>query len=862
MQKTILIVTMILLVILLPNLSLSQIREFSFTTTWDDKAVNCSSCAYDELKDRIYTAFTKDLNLRGEFEHLGEIIDVQYEGFTLPSYYDVNALPTSPDFKIDFGKSRSQNFVSIYYYPIVNIDGVAKIVKNVKLKTESTAVNQTFDRAATFASSSVLSSGSWFKIGIPKSGVYKMDQTYLNSIGVNTTGLNPNSINVYGNHMPKLPIANNDYHPDDLIKNSIYIHGDVDNSFDNGDYILFYATGPDIENVSGDDFLIRKNNIDTLNYMFIHIDASDTPKRIGSMPNSTSTVTHVLSTFDDAVLHEKNEVNLLKSGSVWLGENFDVLPTTTISLTLKDVNTNSNIDLKTVYASFMKSGTGALDVSVNGVLKDNVVSSTTGGSYSEATLFTSSSNFGVSSESLSFSLTWNASSPSSKAWLDYLLINYERNATIASEQILMRDLGSVGLGNVVQYTIAGSNSTSSFWEVTDPVNVKLLQGSLTGSTYTFIQSADSLRSFVAFNSNQTYSPIFLSSVVNQNLHATPQLDYVIVTHSSLTTQAERLANLHRQKGLDVLVVDIQDVYNEFSGGVSDPVAIRWLMKMFYDRALGDPSLMPKYLCLFGDGSYDPLNRLENNNYLVATYNDADTDNSIDYLDSFTSDDFFGILDDSESMAASDMVDVAIGRIPVSTIEDAEGVVNKIEHYMNYGSSFYTNTTGVQCDENGYSSSFGDWRNRLVLMADDEDSGQFVRDCEKMSDSTQKLFPEMNIVKIYLDAYQQIITSGGQRYPDVEEAINQNMNKGALVFNYVGHGGETGLTLERALTYSMIENWNNVNNMTVFISATCEFSRFDDPERVSAGERTLTYPVGGAVALLTTTRLVLVTVNSK
>jgi len=241
--------------------------------------------------------------------------------------------------------------------------------------------------------------------------------------------------------------------------------------------------------------------------------------------------------------------------------------------------------------------------------------------------------------------------------------------------------------------------------------------------------------------------------------------------------------------------------------------------------------------------------------MVPTFNNVDTDNDIDYVDSYTADDFFGILDDLEAMSAGDMMDIAVGRIPTETIEDAEVVINKIEHYLNFGSYLYSNTSGIQCDVSGYSSSFGDWRNRLVLMADDENNAQFVIDCEELSDSTEKLYPEINIVKIYLDAYKQTVTSGGQRYPEVEEAINQNMNKGALVFNYVGHGGETGLTLERAVTIPMIESWSNVNNMTVFISATCEFSRYDDPERVSAGEKTLLTPYGGAVGLLTTTRLV-------
>ena len=271
--------------------------------------------------------------------------------------------------------------------------------------------------------------------------------------------------------------------------------------------------------------------------------------------------------------------------------------------------------------------------------------------------------------------------------------------------------------------------------------------------------------------------------------------------------------------------------------------------------------MPKYLCLFGDGTYDPLNRLNNNNYLIPTYNSVESGSNVDYINSYTADDFYGLLDDNEGIFASNLLDIGVGRLPVSNLEEAEHVVNKIEHYMMFGSNLYNNASGVQCDNDGYATSFGDWRNRIVLMADDEDFGQFVNDCESLSDTVIKYHPEINVVKIYLDAYQQVVTSGGQRYPDVEEAINQNINKGALVFNYVGHGGETGLSLERVVNVPMIQNWINVNNLTVFISATCEFSRFDDPGRISAGETTLLSPYGGAVGLLTTTRLVQVSVNT-
>lgn len=845
------------------NYSFGQTKDFTFKTSWDTNKNRCFPCDYNDAVNKVYSSSTVEMGLRGDHLHSYQLVSVSYKEIDFPSFYDKSALPTDINLKVDFGSARKQNFVTVTFYPIILQAGTAKLVEEVIIQTESESISVgQFDRTATFASSSVLSSGEWYKIGVSKTGVHKIDQTLLSNMGVSVSGLNPNHINIYGNHFPQMPIDNNTFRHDDLVKNSIYINGDGDNSFDASDYILFYATGPDVESLNSTEIYRSKNELDSLNYYFIHISSADSPQRVGVTSSSTGTVTHSVSSFNDAVLHEQNTTNLLKSGQQWIGEQFDVELSKSISISLPDVNTASPVSMKTSVASIIKSGTGDLQILVNGTQQDYISCSDLWGSLTEAMLNASLVNFTTSTPTLNLTLNFIRTSPASVAWLDYILFNYERNATLATDQILIRDLPSVGAGNVSQYSVSGSSSSSFFWEVTDPTNASFVQGNLAGSTYTFTLNSDSLRSIAAFNANQAYTPVFVAKVENQNLHALPQADYIIVTHESLKPQADRLADLHRNKGTSVHVVEIQKVYNEFSGGISDPIAIRWIMKMFYDRAGGDPALMPKYLCLFGDGSYDPLNRIEGNNYLIPTYQSPGTFDKISYAESFTSDDFFGLLDDLEQMLPSDMIDVGIGRIPASTLEEASHVVDKIEHYMNFGSYLYSGSGGVQCDDNGYASTFGDWRNKLVLMADDEDNGTFVADCESLSDSTEKLYPEMNIIKIYLDAYKQEITSGGQRYPEVVEAINQNITRGVLVFNYVGHGGETGLTLERTVTYSQIENWNNINNMCVFISATCEFSRFDDMERVSAGERTLTSPYGGAVGLLTTTRLVYISLNSE
>lgn len=839
----------------------SQRTEISVFTEWSEGQKRCFPCELNTVTNEVTGTQVKELNFRGDFTFTGEVLNLSFQEVEIPSYFDKNALPSAPNVVVEFGSARGQNYLIVNYNPLILENGKVKMVKEIQIAVDGVNSPQNFDRSNSFASSSVLSSGDWYKIGVRRGGMFKIDYSFLSSIGVAMSGLNPNHINVYGNHTPRLPLLNSYYRPDDLLKNSIFIEGDADGSFDPGDYILFYATGPDEISYNTSTIEIKENSKDSMDYYFIHIDASDAPKRISSVSNSSNPVTHNVTSTNAVVYHELNDTNLLKSGDTWLGEHYDIVLDYSYNFNLDQISTTDSIIMKTRIASAKKSGTANMSLRLNGIEVDNITCPPLQGDFNVGNLVTSTTKFISTSANVLIETSFTRSSPNTAAWMDKIQLNYRRNLNMVNNQFLIRDLTSIGTGNVASYSISGASADVKVWEVTDGANAQQVNGSLSGGTFTFIQNADSLRQFVVFKQSQAFSPEFVGQFTNQNLHALPQVDYLIITHPLLKTQAQRLADLHLAQGTSVNLVEIGQVYNEFGGGAADPIAVRWFAKMFYDRAGGDPSLMPKYLCLFGDGSFDPLNRVQNNNYLLPTYQNSDPSPFMTFTGSFTSDDFFGILDDTESMSASDLIDIAVGRIPVDDIESATDVVNKVEHYMNFGSYLYSNATGIQCEEDGYSSTFGDWRNKLVLMADDENGGKFVSDCEKSADSTFKNHPEINIEKIYLDAYLQIVTSGGQRYPDVEEAINQNMRRGALVFNYVGHGGETGLAHERVVTISMIQNWANVNNLCVFISATCEFSRFDDPGRVSAGEITLTTPYGGAVALLTTTRLVYISLNS-
>ncbi len=269
--------------------------------------------------------------------------------------------------------------------------------------------------------------------------------------------------------------------------------------------------------------------------------------------------------------------------------------------------------------------------------------------------------------------------------------------------------------------------------------------------------------------------------------------------------------------------------------------------------------MIKYLCLFGDGTYDPKNRIDNNNNFIVTYQ---VDNSENHISALVTDDYFGMLDDNEAIYDSDLIDIGVGRLLISDATQAKQQVDKIEHYMKNGSQLFQSANANCCLDDNSSLTFGDWRTKVVQIADDEENGYFIKnDTEPQYEILKANHRELNVDKLYMDAYTQQTSAGGQRYPDVYDAITDRINRGTLVMNYVGHGGEVGLAEERVVTIPQIQSWKNINALTLFVSATCEFTKYDDPSRVSAGEWMSLNPNGGAIALMTTTRSVFFGVNS-
>jgi hypothetical protein len=725
---------------------------------------------------------------------------------------------------------------------------------NLQLNTASASQNKTLSaqQVHMYASTSVLASGKWFRIGLTKDGIYKLSYTFLKNLGLDVTGVDPRNIRVYGNGGGQLPFANSTYRRDDLTENAIVIQGESDGKLDSADYVLFYGQGPNrwtYQSSACPPFQHHKNLYSDTTYYFVTAELG-AGKRITQQASLTTPTDNVTS-FDDYAFTEDDVTNLLKSGREWYGFNFDILTTFNATYSFPNIDATSPAIVKTDLVSRNGNSSNYL-VSCGSASQTLTAPSVPVNLYYGD--YAADANGCLNASNPSSLLNVNVSKQTATAvgWLNYVEVNVRRLLNMTGDQMLFRDSKSIGAGKVAQFNVS-SPGNIQIWEVSDPTNITLQTATNNSGTFQFAVASDSLREFIAFTGNSYYTPTAIGTVPNQNLHALPQADLVIVVNSLLLNEANTLANYHRNRdNMSVVLVTPQQIYNEFSSGAQDVSAIRDFMKMFYDRKTNYADL-PKYLLLFGDGSYDNKHQLQNNTNLIPTYQ---SDNSHDPTGSYVSDDFYGLLDDNEGNwieTAGDLVDIGIGRLPAKNAQEAQAMVNKIIKYSNPAPP--SAALGAVCNNIENTSPFGDWRNMICFIGDDEDNDTHISQADQMATLVNSSYKNYNIDKIYFDSYVQEATPGGNRYPDVTDAINKRVSKGALIMNYTGHGGELGLAHERVVEITDIESWNNLYRLPLFVTATCEFSRFDNPALTSAGEDIILNANGGGIALLTTVRLV-------
>ena len=461
---------LLLSLILATAFSFAQTFDIQFETSWDDDREICVPCDYIAPTGEVYTTITKPINIRGKADFSYSIASVKYITVDFPAQYDKKVLPGSPEIEIAFGKAGAENFINAYYNPLIYRAGKVEMIESITVSVDANSVSDEFDRDFEFASSSVLASGEWYKIGIQADGIQKLTYSDLSELGISVGSINPNHINIYGNHTPELPIDNSVERQDDLVKNAIFIQGGGDGSFDEGDYILFYGKGPQVVQQSSFEFLPRKNKIDSLNYMFIHIDASDSPSRIGTVNSTDIPFTNVVNSFTSYALHENNEENLLKSGDGWYGKHFEGSNLTySFTLGVENRDVSEPVTLETHYVVASKSGSSGLKVNINGVEVDDIPAGTLEGSYVVATAESNELDFTSGTSSFNVDLTFYRSSAASEAWLDYMRFQFIKQLRMGVNQMIVHDLRTVGPGAVNQFNISNADGNTKVWEITKPI---------------------------------------------------------------------------------------------------------------------------------------------------------------------------------------------------------------------------------------------------------------------------------------------------------------------------------------------------------------------------------------------------------
>ncbi len=675
---------------------------------------------------------------------------------------------------------------------------------------------------------SVLASGKWVKAQTNQSGIHKITFAALKSMGFQI----PQKVKMFGVPPGKLPQMNSSLSFDDLTQYPIWQTKDKQSN----DVFLVYVPG----NVKWEFDPISKSFIHSINqfaqgnsFLYLTEDVG-ADQSVRLKPSITENPFVIVTEFDDLVVFEEETYNLLETGNRWFSSQ--LTPNSTLEKTFKFQNHIKSEPVKINIAAAARCDfSSSLNLSVNNTANE-IINFSAYSNFAEADYADLRENVyskAIEGDDLRISFKYN-SPANGRCWLDYIRLQTRCKLNMQGGQLIFCDSRTVGPGNIAEFRMGNAGSGLKIWEVTSPLKPIEIQSATGSDTLSFKAATDTLRRFIAFDPLYDFPGIEKTEdVPNQNLHGLATPDMLIVTSPDFRSEAERLALFHRQNsGLEVTVVNVSPIFNEFSGGIADVTAIRNFVRHLYRKSLTNNTSKLKYLLLFGKGTYDNLHPATTENpCFIPTWQ---SESSLNPASSFVTDDYFGLLGEDEG-GQKGIVDIGIGRIPCVSASEAKAVVDKILHY---------NT----------SPAMGEWRNNICFVGDDEDNNIHVSDSEQLANFVNQNYPAFYTDKIYLDAFKEE-TTPEKRYPDVNKALSNRVKEGALIINYVGHANEEGLAHEKILTISDIDSWSNVDKLPVFVTATCEFSRWDLKNKQSAGEHVLLKTVGGGIALFSTTRLV-------
>jgi hypothetical protein len=801
------------------------------------------NCVYDEVNDAV-PKIVEIIDLSDDFESISvELINM--ETSRSDNHFEMlDASSLKPFFEVNYetGYLNKKPVAVVKIALVSQRNGQVYFLNKADISISYNGLKKSTHHRE-FKSNSVLATGNWRKIKTTQSGVYKITYEELQGWGMS----NPADVRIYGTGARMLSKRNDSDDPDDLYENPIYMETHGDGIFNAGDYILFYGQGnikymydkptnrySHIKNLYSDD-----------GAYFVTTDLGP-GKRIVSENNNSQTEHFTTNSVDVNLVWDDDVQNPISSGRLKYGELFTPGDKRDIVFNIpSNIVSNENITIQTQSIGFQiideplcsfefKIGETPIHRSVFPGYYPNP--------YGEVwyTIY-QTSRLNITQSPIKISTKFHATSIAARAAIDFVRVTARVDLSLFSaNSLFFADSKNISDGTVKQFQIGGN--VSFVWNVTDPLNPKNMVLEKSGAMSSWKHNNDNNQFYIAFNNAGVLSVADLGVQANQNIHGKPVPDMIIVTAPLFRQEAERLADYRRsESNLDILILEPEEIYNEFSSGIPDVSAIRNMACMFYQKS-GGGSKTFKYLLLIGDGSYDNKWAAKTNNHIL-TYQNLE---SLNKKISSESDDFFGLLDTGEggeNLYGGDtlkgLLDIGVGRLPVETSFDAQTVVNKIINYSK-------------------NPTLDAWKNELTFLADDADNAgdaELQKQAYHLAAIIMSKYPWFHNNLIFMDAYNQISTPTGQRYPAVREAINSIIHKGTLIFNYTGHGSPNQFAHESAIDKSMVNSWKNINYLPFFMTASCEISPYDNHKLKSIGEMILLNPNGGAVSMFTTTRLV-------
>jgi hypothetical protein len=707
-------------------------------------------------------------------------------------------------------------------------------------KAQLTKTMQTGLRKTT-TGNSPFAQGDWYRISVTDAGMYKLNFDYLRKLNISISDIN--SIRLFGNGGLIIPDNNTDPRPDSLVEIPRLVVRKNSSGIDTADYIVFYGCGVRgwSYNAYDKNFQHYINPYTDTNYYFFTVSQGTAGRQMDSIVSANSASTSV-QYFQEKIFNEKEQTNLLNTGKRWAWSEFSGINNTyTYYNSLPGIVSNTQVN----YAfNFMRRSpsTDYLYIFENGKQlqqSQSAMGAATSMSigetdpYAEDLLVTATGGLPQPDSSRSVvKIQMTINDQTSETWLDWLEIYYQRKFEGLNDALLFTTPDTIGS---IQYTVSNLSSEVRVFDVTDPNAVKQIIFSQTGSSSTFQlqQTARNVRNIAVIGKNGYMVPsaaVKVEKFTPNNLHDfQDQIDFIIISPTEFISEANRLRD-HRQlhDSLNTLVVDIHQIYNEFSGGLPDPLSIREFLKYTQDN-WAYPK--PRYVLLFGNGHFDYKNISTTQRNWIPPY---ETEYSFTTFDSYPSDDKFVILGSSNSYA------LAIGRFPVRNLNDAAIMIDKVISYE--------------------TAPLDPWRNRITFVADDgktsegDDGSLYTDHSEAISENDALKSYEKN--KIYEVAYSTVNSGGGRRKPDVNKAIVDAFNSGTIITNYIGHGNNRLWAHEAVFTREGdLPQLVNKDRLTFTATATCSFGWYDNPSEISAGELLVTMEQGGAIADFTASRVV-------